>query len=45
LGALTNGAFTVTSVAAGACTITVSDAFTHQATISVSVTTLGVPIQ
>lgn len=45
LGALTNGAFTVTSVAAGACTITVSDTFTHQATISVSVTTLGVPIQ
>jgi hypothetical protein len=45
LGASANGSFTVTSVAAGSCTITVSDAFTHQATIAVGVTTLGVPIQ
>jgi hypothetical protein len=45
LGAFANGSFSVTSVAAGSCTITVSDAFTHQATIAVGVTTLGVPIQ
>ncbi len=45
LGAPANGTFTVTSAGAGACTITVSDAFSHQATLAVSVTTLGVPIQ
>jgi hypothetical protein len=45
LAAFANGSFAVTSVAAGSCTITVSDAFTHQATIAVGVTTLGVPIQ
>lgn len=45
LGALMNGAFTVTAVAAGACTISVSDPFGHQSTVAVGVTTLGVPIQ
>jgi hypothetical protein len=44
LGPVANGAFTITSVAAGSCTVTVSDGF-HQATVAVSVTTLGVPIQ
>jgi hypothetical protein len=45
LGTVSNQTFTVTSVAAGSCTILVSDALTHQATIHVGVTTLGVPIQ
>jgi hypothetical protein len=45
LGTVSNHTFTVTSVAAGSCTVLLSDAFTHQATIHVGVTTLGVPIQ
>jgi hypothetical protein len=45
LGTVSNHTFTVTSVAAGPCNIAVSDAFAHQVTIPVSVTTLGVPIQ
>jgi hypothetical protein len=45
LSAVTSGTFTVTSVGAGSCSILVSDAFTHQVTVAVGVTTLGVPIQ
>jgi hypothetical protein len=45
LGTVSNHTFTVTSVAAGSCTVFVSDAFAHQATIHVGVTTLVVPIQ
>jgi hypothetical protein len=45
LGAPATGSFTVTSVAAGSCTVTVSDAFGHQVTVNVGVTTFGVPIQ
>jgi hypothetical protein len=44
LGPVAGAAFTITSVAAGSCTVTVSDGI-HQATVAVSVTTLGVPIQ
>jgi hypothetical protein len=44
VGQVASGAFTITSLAAGSCTVTVSDGF-HQATVAVSVTTLGVPIQ
>jgi hypothetical protein len=43
-GAVSNGTLAVTSFAAGQCTITVSDSF-NQTTISVTVTTLSVPVQ
>ena len=45
LGPVVAGTFTVKSVATGSCTISVSDTFTHTATIAVGVTTVGVPIQ
>jgi len=44
LSAVTNGKFNVTSVAVGTCTLTISDTFSHQVTIAVSVTTLSVPV-
>jgi hypothetical protein len=43
--AVSNGVLNVTSVATGSCTLTVSDAFSHQATIGVGVTTFGFPVQ
>jgi hypothetical protein len=36
-GAVTNGSLTVTSVAAGSCTLTVSDALSRSTTVSVGV--------
>jgi hypothetical protein len=43
--AVSNGILTVTPIAAGSCTLTISDQYAHQATVSVGVTTLAVPIQ
>jgi hypothetical protein len=36
-GAVTNGSLTVTSVAAGSCTLTVSDTYSRSTTVSVGV--------
>jgi hypothetical protein len=43
-GAVANGVLNVTSVAAGTCTLTITDTFSHTATVSVVVTTLSVPV-
>jgi hypothetical protein len=43
-GAVTNGTLNVTSAAAGSCTLTISDTFSHSATVSVGVTALNVPV-
>jgi predicted small lipoprotein YifL len=43
-GAVASGSLSVTSVAAGSCALTISDAFSHQVTVSVSVNTLTVPV-
>jgi hypothetical protein len=43
-GAVTSGSMSVTSVASGTCTLTVGDSFSHQMTVSVSVSTLTVPV-
>ena len=44
-GGLVNGSLSLTSVAAGICTLTISDSFLHQVTVPVSVNTLSVPVQ
>jgi hypothetical protein len=43
-GAVVSGSLSVTSVAGGSCTLTISDTFSHQVTVSVSVNTLSVPV-
>jgi predicted small lipoprotein YifL len=43
-GAVASGSLSVTSVAGGSCTLTISDTFSHQVTVSVSVNTLSVPV-
>jgi hypothetical protein len=43
-GTVVSGLMSVTSVAAGSCTLTISDAISHQITVTVSVNTLSVPI-
>jgi len=44
-GPVTNGTLSVTSAAAGSCTLTVSDTFLHSAPIAITVTSLSVPVQ
>jgi hypothetical protein len=44
IGAVVSGSLSVTSVAGGSCTLTISDALSHQTTVSVSVNTLSVPV-
>jgi hypothetical protein len=43
-GAVMSGSLSVTSVAAGSCTLTISDTFSHQTTVAVGVNTLTVPV-
>jgi hypothetical protein len=43
-GTVVSGSLSVTSVAAGSCTLTINDTFSHQVTVSVSVNTLSVPV-
>jgi hypothetical protein len=43
-GTVVSGSLSVTSVAGGTCTLTISDTFSHQVTVSVSVNTLSVPV-
>jgi predicted small lipoprotein YifL len=43
-GTVVSGLLSVTSVAAGSCTLTIGDTFSHQVTVSVSVNTLTVPV-
>jgi hypothetical protein len=43
-GAVVSGSLSVTSVAGGSCTLTISDTISHQTTVSVSVNTLSVPV-
>jgi hypothetical protein len=44
LGSVVSGSLSVTSVAAGSCTLTIGDSFSHQTAVSVSVNTLTVPV-
>jgi hypothetical protein len=43
-GTVVSGSLNVTSVAGGSCSLTISDTFSHQVTVSVSVNTLTVPV-
>jgi hypothetical protein len=43
-GTVVSGSLSVTSVAGGSCTLTISDTFSHHVTVSVSVNTLTVPV-
>jgi hypothetical protein len=43
-GTVVSGSLSVTSVTGGTCTLTISDTFSHQVPVSVSVNTLSVPI-